>query len=360
MKSTLLVGTRKGLIPFVFENGNWKSQNVSFDGVPVSIAYADPRNGRWWACLDHGHWGVKLHFSDDRGANWTEVDPPAYPEGSEIKEGVPASVKYLWAMAHGGVNHPERLWIGTEPGGLFKSEDGGKTWQLNESLWNHPSRPDNWFGGGRDNAGIHSIFVDPRNENRILVGVSCAGVFESNDGGETWAVKNKGLNAEFLPDPHAEVGHDPHLMVAANSNPDVMWQQNHCGIFVSENGANSWKEVSEKEGPANFGFAVAVAEDNPHQAWVAPAVSDMVRVAIDKALCICRTDDGGKTWKAFRNGLPQENCYDIVYRHCLVNSGEALAFGTTTGNLFFSSDRGESWQVISHYLPMIYSLAFVD
>ncbi|MEZ4949667.1 MAG: sialidase family protein [Saprospiraceae bacterium] len=360
MKSTLLVGTRKGLIPFVFENENWKSQNVSFDGVPVSIAYADPRNGRWWACLDHGHWGVKLHYSDDRGANWTEVDPPAYPEGSEIKDGVPASVKYLWAMAHGGVNHPDRLWIGTEPGGLFKSEDGGKTWQLNESLWNHPSRPDNWFGGGRDNAGIHSIFVDPRNEDRILVGVSCAGVFESNDGGEAWEVKNKGLNAEFLPDPHAEVGHDPHLMVAANSNPDVLWQQNHCGIFVSENGAGSWTEVSEKEGPANFGFAVAVAEDNPHQAWVAPAVSDMVRVAIDKALCICRTDDGGKTWKAFRNGLPQENCYDIVYRHCLVNSGETLAFGTTTGNLFFSSDRGENWQVISHYLPMIYSLAFVD
>lgn len=359
MQSTLLVGTRKGLIPFSFKNETWQAGPVSFDGVPVSIAYADPRNGRWWACLDHGHWGVKLHYSDDKGKTWTETEPPAYPEGYEVKEGVPAITRYLWSMTHGGKQYPNRLWIGTEPGGLFKSEDNGQTWQLVESLWNHPTRKEGWFGGGRDHPGIHSIIVDPRNEDRLLVGISCAGVFESLDSGTTWHIRNKGMRADFLPDPDTEVGQDPHIVVAAPSNPDVLWQQNHCGIYVSNDGAATWKEVSEKDGPANFGFVVAVAEDNPQQAWVAPAVSDMVRVAVDKAMCISRTDDGGKTWKALRNGLPQENCYDIVYRHGLVNKGDHLVFGTTTGNLFHSRDRGENWEVVSNYLPMVYSLHFV-
>jgi photosystem II stability/assembly factor-like uncharacterized protein len=125
-------------------------------------------------------------------------------------------------------------------------------------------------------------------------------------------------------------------------------------------GAKNWQEISETDGPARFGFAIAVAEDNPDQAWVAPANSDMTRTAIKGALCVCRTDDGGKTWKQLRSGLPQENCFDIVYRHALVCSGEMLAMGTTTGNLFVSNNRGEHWEVINNYLPMIYSVEIVD
>ncbi|MCB0598286.1 MAG: hypothetical protein KDD28_29700, partial [Phaeodactylibacter sp.] len=138
----------------------------------------------------------------------------------------------------------------------------------------------------------------------------------------------------------------------------VLWQQNHCGIFVSNDGGANWLDVSEPEGPARFGFAVAVAEDDPQQAWVAPAVSDEIRTAVGHALCICRTDDGGKTWKASRKGLPQEFCYDIVYRHALAAAGEDVVFGTTTGNVFFSRDRGDSWEVLSHYLPMVHAVAF--
>ena len=208
--------------------------------------------------------------------------------------------------------------------------------------------------------GIHSIVVDPRNENHIHIGISCAGVFETLDGGQSWLVRNKGLRADFLPDPFSEIGHDPHIVVAAPTNPDVMWQQNHCGIFYSNDGAKNWQDVSEKDGPARFGFAMAVAEDNPQQAWVAPANSDETRTAIKGSLCICRTDDGGKTWKQFRKGLPQENCFDIVYRHALATSGDAVAFGTTTGNLFFSTDRGENWSVINNYLPMVYSVQFAE
>jgi photosystem II stability/assembly factor-like uncharacterized protein len=360
MKSTVLLGTRKGFIAYNLKNNKWQVENISFDGVPVSIAFADQRTGTWWASLDHGHFGVKLHRSKDRGKTWEEVTAPAYPEGEEIKEGVPASTRYIWAMADGGKNFLSRLWIGTDPGGLFLSEDEGNNFKLVESLWNHPTRKEGWFGGGRDQPGIHSIVVDPRDENHIHIGISCAGVFETSDAGKSWEIRNKGMRADFLPDPNAETGYDPHILVAAPSNPDILWQQNHCGIFVSTDGAKNWIEVSEAEGPARFGFAISVAEDNPNQAWVAPADSDMIRTAIKGALCICRTDDGGKSWKALRKGLPQENCFDIVYRHALASSGDTVIFGTTTGNLFISNDRGESWEVINNYLPMVYSVMFVE
>lgn len=360
MKSTLLLGTRKGLIAYRFKNGKWSAENLSFEGVPVSIAYADERIGTWWACLDNGHWGVKLHRSPDRGKTWEEVPAPAYPEGAEVKDGVPATTRYIWAMANGGKKNPSRLWIGTDPGGLFMSEDGGNSFQLVESLWNHPTRKEGWFGGGRDLPGIHSILVDPRNEDRVHIGISCAGVFETIDAGKTWNIRNKGMRADFLPEPNAETGYDPHIVVAAPTDPDILWQQNHCGIFRSTDAAMNWTEIDQKGGPAYFGFAIAVADDNADQAWVAPANSDVTRTAIKGSLCICRTDDGGKTWKEQRKGLPQENCFDIVYRHCLASSGDAVAFGTTTGNLFYSPDRGENWQVVNNYLPMVYSVQFVD
>ncbi|HEX7902628.1 MAG TPA: glycosyl hydrolase [Chitinophagaceae bacterium] len=360
MKSTLLLGTRKGFIAYRFKNGTWQSENLSFEGIPVSIAYADERTGTWWACLDHGHWGVKLHRSADRGKTWKELTAPAYPEGATIKDGLPATTRYIWAMANGGKKFPSRLWLGTDPGGLFLSEDDGNSFQLVESLWNHPTRKEGWFGGGRDQPGIHSIVVDPRNEDRVFIGISCAGVFETTDSGSTWYIRNKGMHADFLPDPNAATGYDPHILVAAPSDPDTLWQQNHCGIFCSTDAAMNWQDVGQADGPAKFGFAIAVAEDDPQQAWVAPANSDMTRTAVKGALCICRTDDGGKTWKQQRKGLPQENCFDIVYRHALALSGNALAFGTTTGNLFFSADKGENWQTLNNYLPMVYSVQFAD
>lgn len=353
--ANLLLGTRKGLIIYQQDGDSWSHQSTHFLGIPVSLTLVDERTDTWWACLDHGHWGCKLHRSTDRGKSWEEIEAPKFAEGMEVKEGVPAAVKYLWAMAHGGEDRPGVLYIGTDPGALFKSTDNGDTWQLVESLWNHPSR-EKWFGGGRDNPGIHSIVVDPRDSNHIYIAVSCAGVFESFDAGETWQPANKGLKADFLPDPDSEIGQDPHILKACPSNPDVLWQQNHCGIYVTTDGSKNWKEVSQKDGPANFGFAVAIKQDNPNQAWVVPGISDEIRVAVDQALVVCRTDDGGKTWKEQRNGLPQENCFDIVYRHCLDISGDSLVFGTTTGNVYYSNNLGENWQKLSSDLPMVYSV----
>lgn len=354
----MLLSTRKGLIVYE-KNGSWKHQSTHFLGAPVSLSFVDTRNNTWWACLDHGHWGCKLHRSQDEGANWEEVEVPKYPEGEEVKEGVPAAVRYLWAFAAGSGDQAGNILVGTEPGGLFESQDNGDTFTLNRPLWDHPSRKDNWFGGGRDYPGIHSVVVDPRNSDHFYIGISCAGVFETTDAGQTWAVRNKGLRADFMPDPNVEVGHDPHLLVACPSNPDKMWQQNHCGIFRTTDGAQNWEEVTEDDGPAKFGFAVAVDENDGDVAWVVPAVSDQVRVAVDGAMCVCRTDDGGKTWQDFRKGLPQENVFDITFRHALDITGDTLAFGTTTGNLYLSEDRGESWETLSNNLPMIHSVDFI-
>ncbi len=357
-KNLLILGTRKGLVTYQKSDGKWKLRDTSFLGIPVSLTHVDSRNGTWWACLDHGHWGQKLHKSQDQGKTWQEVGAPKYDEGMEVKEGEAAAVRYLWAFAEGGPDKSDTIYIGTEPGGLFKSHDGGNSFTLVESLWNHPSRSDHWFGGGRDYPGIHSILVDPRDSDHIYVGISVAGVFETHDGGSSWEVKNKGLRADFLPDPQAEVGHDPHLLVASPSNPDVLWQQNHCGIFRTTNGGNSWQDLTQADGPARFGFAIAVAENNPDRAWVVPAISDEIRVAVDNALCVCRTDDGGKTWKDLRSGLPQSDCYDIVFRHALDVDGDNLSFGTTTGNLYLSDNGGDHWDCLNSNLPMVYSVAF--
>ncbi|MGI9542786.1 MAG: WD40/YVTN/BNR-like repeat-containing protein [Cyclobacteriaceae bacterium] len=359
MKTTLLLGTRKGLIVLRKQPKGWKFEKTHFTGIPVSLAYVDQRDKTWWACLDHGHWGRKLHRSKDEGHTWVEVEAPKYPEGTEMKEGVPAMVRYIWAFTQAGDDKPGELYLGTEPGGLFQSKDHGDSWELVESLWDHPSRPEHWFGGGRDYAGIHSIVVDPRDSDHLYIGISCAGVFESTNAGKTWLVRNQGLRADYLPDPQAEVGHDPHMLVACHKQPDALWQQNHCGIFKSTDGAKSWQEVTDKKGPAKFGFAMAVDHEDSEQAWVVPAVSDEIRVAIDGALTVCRTDDGGKTWQDFRKGLPQENCFDLVYRHALDVNADEVVFGTTTGNLFHSQDRGTSWDLLGYTLPMVYSVDFV-
>jgi len=356
----LLASTRKGLVIFNKTKSGWQQESLHFRGVPICLSYYNPHNETLWAFQDHGHWGVKTSQSKDFGKTWKEISSPAYPEGAEVKDGLAASLSYIWAAQHGGPENPDTLWIGTVPGGLFRTEDNGTTWELNQALWNDPVRKTNWFGGGMRDPGIHSIVLDPRDSRHLYIGISCAGVYETTDGGANWQVRNKGLRADFLPDPYAEVGHDPHLLVACPGTPEAMWQQNHCGIFKSDDGAQSWQEVTEEGGPAKFGFAVAVDAENASRAWVVPGVSDEIRVAVDSALCVCRTDDGGKTWQAMRTGLPQEGCYDIVYRHALAHGGNALAFGTTTGNLFHSTDAGESWEAITHYLPMVYALDFME
>ena len=361
MQKKLLIGTTKGLVVFEKTGQDWQIKTTHFLGLPVSVIYVNELTNTWWAGISHHHWGQKLHFSTDEGQTWQEVNPPAYPLDAQMGSGKPATLKKIWIIQHGGAAYPNRLWVGTEPGGLFLSENNGQTFQLVESLWNHPSRMNQqqWFGTGRSEPFIHSIVVDPTDQNHIYIAVSCAGIFETKDGGKKWQPCNKGLIAAYLPNPHVEIGHDPHRLFACTVNPEILWQQNHCGIFRSIDGAKNWQSVSDKNGIANYGFALAIDHQNPERAWVIPAVSDELRIAPKQALTVCRTVDGGQTWQSLTNGLPQENCFDIVFRHALAIQGDTLVFGTTTGNVYLSDNQGDGWTCLSNNLARIDCVCFV-
>ncbi len=359
MANKMLVGTRKGLLIFEQTGSGWALESEHFEALPVTHAMIDERNGTMWAALDHGHWGCKLHRSKDAGATWEEVEAPKYPEGATRPpdDKTPATTSYIWIVQAGGNDQPNRVYVGTEPGGLFVSDNGGDSFQLMDTLWNQPSR-DNWFGGGRDHPGVCSIIVDPRDSNHVTIGISVGGVYETSDGGETWSARNKGLVAEYSPDPHSEFGHDPHYILASPSNPDVLWQQNHCGVFRSDNRGQTWNDLSD--GGIKFGFALALDENDENTAWVVPAQSDEKRVPIDRALFVARTEDSGQSWTHLRNGLPQENAYDITFRHAMHVDGDRLAFGTTAGNLYYSDNRGDEWRCLAENLAVVYSVKFFD
>ncbi len=386
MGERILVGTRKGAFIVEKRGKAWQPRLAGHGGMGVNYLVRDPNTDALWAALGHGHWGAKLSISEDEGSTWADAAQVKYPAGARYlghplpEEGAeemgpttlkPATLLKLWTIAFGGDG---RIYIGTIPGGLFISDDGGKSFALNLSLWNHESRGGDlfrgegtgetqWFGtpaseGGEFAPGIHSILVDPRDPRHVLVAVSTAGVLETTDGGATWRSRNKGLLMDYQPDPDAEWGHDPHDIELCAGDPDHVWQQNHCGVFYSSDSAATWRKVSHPHQGVHFGFPVAVDATQGGTAWVVPGKADMERMAIDGALFVARTQDGGASWEALRQGLPQQNAYDVVLRHALSNSGERLAFGSTTGNLYVSEDRGESWQTVAHNLPPIYSVRF--
>lgn len=362
MRGVILLGTRKGLITLERgAGGRYGVTGTEFDGIPVAYAARDERTNRIWACLEHGHWGPKLHRTDERGREFEEILAPCFPEHALSvdgrAEGEAPAVGGIWCVVGGGAGHPERIWLGTFPGALFRSDDGGEHFELVESLWDHPHRPE-WFGGGRDTPGLHSILVDPRDEDRVLIGVSCGGVYETVDAGETWVPRNQGLVADFLPEPNSEVGQDPHCIALCTAAPDVVWQQNHCGVYRSTDAGHTWNDIGQKNGPVRFGFPILPHRENPEVAWVIPAISDEMRMAVDGALVVHRTDDGGKTWRARAKGLPQTAVYDVVYRHALDGNGDELVFGSTTGNVFYSGDGGESWECLGAHFPPVYSVRF--
>ncbi len=364
MSDRMLISTRKGLFTASRSGSGWAVSNVDFLGDNVTLALHDPRSGYSYAALDHGHFGVKLHRN--KGDGWQEIAAPAYPEkpadvistdgwGKDL----PWATALIWALETGGADEPGVIWCGTLPGGLFKSEDHGETWQLNRPLWDEPKRK-RWMGGGRELPGIHSICVDPRSSRTIRVGVSCGGVWQTDDGGESWACRATGMRAEFMPpeqagDPEIQ---DPHLLVQSPSNPDRLWVQHHNGIFVSSDGSKNWTEIYAQ--PSSFGFAVAVHPNEPDTAWFVPGIKDELRIPVDGKLVVTRTRDGGKSFESLSNGLPQSHAYDIALRHALTidKTGNSLAFGTTTGNVYVTEDQGDHWSTVSNSLPPIYAVRF--
>jgi hypothetical protein len=353
MQHPVLVSTRKGLFIYAREAKGWRLAQTHFAGSPVTLSLGDPRDGSIYAALNLGHFGPKLHRSDDRGESWQEVAAPAFPQGTA---GEPA-LKQVWSLEAG--EKPGMLWAGGIPAGLFVSEDRGSRWQLVDSLWNVPDRS-RWFGGGYDDAGIHSVLIHPQNPDQLTVGISCGGVWQSSDRGQTWSPRTEGMFAVYVPPEQRNdtAIQDPHRVVRCIRDPDVLWVQHHNGVFHSTDGAAHWSELSPPV--SNFGFAVAAHPKEPLTAWFVPAHSDQRREPVDARLVVNRTRDGGKTFETFSDGLPSP-AYDLIYRHGLDvdGTGERLVMGSTTGGLWFSEDSGESWQLEPTRLPPIYAVRFV-
>ncbi len=369
------VATRKGLFLLERRGGAWEIERVSFLGDPVSKVLEDPRDGRLYAALALGHFGVKLHRSDDRGRTWREVQAPSFPPeatapavpagaaasgiGAGARVDEPPSVKLVWELVPAG-DRRGALWAGTIPAALFRSADGGDSWQLVRPLWDRPERRA-WMGGGYDEPGLHSIAVDPGDPRRLFCGISTGGVWATADGGETWECRATGMYAEYMPperrgDPNAQ---DVHRLALSPSSPQVIWAQHHNGVFRTTDAGARWSEVTAIR-PSKFGFAVAAHPKDPDTAWFVPAIKDERRVPVDAKMVVARTRDGGRSFEVLRAGLPQEHAYDLVYRHGLAvdATGARLAMGSTTGSLWTSDDAGSTWRLVSAHLPPIHQVAF--
>lgn len=359
------MSTRKGLFVVAGSGRDARVERACFLGDNVALARADRRDGTWYAALDHGHFGPKLHRSNDRGLSWEEIAIPAYPpkpEGFVDKDMWGRerdwTTKNIWALepapdTDGG------LWCGTIPGGLFRSDDRGATWRLVEALWHHPTRA-RWNGGGADQPALHSICVDPRDPATIVVAVSSGGVWRTRDGGASWEPCVRGMKAGYVPPEQAELpeNQDPHSVVQCQAAPAVFWCQHHMGIWRSTDDLSSWQKIDVQ--PSSFGFAVAVHPRDPDTAWFVPAHSDQKRAPIDGCVIVNRTRDGGHTFETLREGLPQSHAYDLVLRHALsvADDGTQLAFGSSTGSLWLTDDQGDHWHAVAEHLPPIYAVRY--
>lgn len=359
MTSRIIVGTRKGLFELERIKGGWDIVGTQFLGEPVSAVLG--YGSTTWAALDLGHFGAKLWQREARG-EWQEVAVPAFPKkpDDDGDDPHPWSVGRIWNLNPGGVEG--RIWAGTMPGGLFRSDDNGDTWSLNEPLWMMPDRR-KWMGvAGGEQPGLSTVLVDPKDPSTLTVGVSCAGVWQSKDTGKTWHNIGEGFHNEYMPpdqqgDPIAQ---DIHQLAQCRADPDIIWCQHHSGIYRSIDQGKNWSPVTSAK-PSAFGFAVVAHPEDSDTAWFVPAIKDEKRYPVDAKLVVSKTTDGGKSFKVLSRGLPGRHAYDLVYRHALDvdATGTCLAFGSTSGGLWISDDAGESWVTLDARLPLVAAVRFL-
>lgn len=349
----LMVGTTKGL--FLLRSDarrrRWDMTGPFFPGSSVYAAALDTRAGRRriWAAPSSMHWGAELAWSDDFGRSWQRPDTPLvrFPESSG------ASLRNIWQITPGRADEPDTLYCGVEPSALFASRDAGATWSLNEGLWNHPHRS-KWtpgFGG----LCLHTVLVDPSVPGRLTVASSTGGVYRTDDGGATWKPRNQGVRAEFLPDKFPEFGQCVHKIGVAAARPGRLFLQNHWGLYRSDDGGDSWKDVAHGV-PSDFGFCLAVHPTDPDTAFIVPLHSDMFRCTPDGKLRVYRTRDAGASWQAMTRGLPQQGALETVVRDGMAADGldpAGVYFGTRSGKLYGSRDDGRTWALLREGLPPI-------
>jgi photosystem II stability/assembly factor-like uncharacterized protein len=349
----LLVGTMKGAFVFRSDAGrtSWERGGPYFAGAAVYALAYDDREGRrrLWAGPESMHWGALLSSSDDYGATWTapEKAPVKFPEDTE------ASLKRVWQIAPGRREEPGRLYCGVEPAALFESRDAGETWSLVRGLWDHPHRPQWQPGGG--GLCLHTVLADPTRPGRMHVAISTAGVYRTDDAGQSWRTAHKGVRAQFLPDKHPEFGQCVHKVARHAKRPDRLYLQNHWGLYRSDDAGDSWQDVANGV-PSDFGFALAVHPHRDDTAYIVPLESDEFRCTPEGRLRVYRTSDAGASWEPLTRGLPQAEAFETVLRDALATDQEASAgvyFGTRSGKLFASADAGDSWTRVAEGLPPV-------
>ena len=356
----LLVGTKKGgfILSSDAARENWSLDGPFHAGSEVFHMIYDDRHSAVIAAVNHPVWGPKVHVSRDLGKTWsTSEDQPSFPEDSG------QSVENLWHLEPGRPSEPDVLYVGAAPASLFKSEDYAKTWQPVKALNEHPTR-EHWqpgFGG----LCLHSMVLDPEDSNRMWVGISAVGTLETTDGGASWNFKNAGVRADFAPDPLPEYGQCVHKMLMHPKKTSTLIQQNHCGVYISHNLGEAWDDISEGL-PSRFGFPLGLHSTNPDCFYVIPEdkalgtdVGGGQRYTTDGKLTVYRTQDAGKTWEPLTQGLPQEHAYINVLRECMSTDRYdscGIYFGSTTGQIFYSKNNGDSWNKMIDYLPPVRSV----
>jgi photosystem II stability/assembly factor-like uncharacterized protein len=370
----ILLGTRKGAFRLKSdrERKSWRLRGPLHLGQVVNHFVLDPRDGRTMLMAARpGHLGPSVFRSEDAGRNWVEARrPPAFPapKGTRPKAARSRSVKHVFWLQPGHDDEPGVWYAGTTPPALFRSTDGGDTWKGVKGFNEHPMY-DAWCMpdevGPPDGATLHSIGVDPRDRRHLLLAVSAGGVFESTDRGRNWKPLNRGCELDYLPGEH-EYGHDPHCMALHPLDPDRLWQQNHCGVYLMDRGPGSedrWVRVGRNmpKRVGDIGFPIILHPRDPDTAWVFPMDGSSVwpRVSPGGKPAAYVTRDAGKSWKRQDAGFPKEQGWFTVKRQCMAQDAHeslGLYLGTTSGEVWASRNAGGRWRCIARHLPHIYSV----
>ena len=354
-KVYLFVGTHKGAFIFTsnLDRKRWDVRGPLQKGSDVNFLMLDTREEPvLYACRNDYWWGQGVQFSRDYGETW---DEPA--EQFKFSEGSGLTVEKVWLVAPASAQEPDVLYAGVAPAALFKSEDRGLTWREVTALTQHESRK-RWHPGG-GGLMVHSICPDHQNTQNLCVGISAAGCFATEDGGATWEPRNKGVRADFLPDTLPEVGQCVHHMESHPARSGVLYQQNHCGVYRSDNAGRDWEDISEGL-TGRIGFPLVVHPRDIDTLYVIPVESDSFRCPVDGKFIVFRSRDRGDSWQALTNGLPAENAWLTVLRHAFTaDTCESLGLylGTNTGQIYYSLDAGDTWETLAEHLPPIYSVS---
>lgn len=366
--ATLLIGTRKGgfLLTQDTAGGAWKISPPLYLGNIVHHMVLDPRDGKTLLMAARtGHLGPTVFRSMDAGKTWQEAQkPPAFHKPTKGIEAL--VVEHVFWLAPGHASEPGVWYAGVSPPGLFRSEDGGATWEGVTGFNANPQRFD-WVGGLQeappDGATLHSINIDSRDARHMYIGLSTGGVFESADKGETWQPLNQGCAADFLPDANAEYGHDPHCLRLHPLAPDTLYQQNHCGIYRMHRPDGVWTRIGGgipgKVG--DIGFPLALHPRDPDSLWVFPMDGSTVwpRVSPEGKPAVYGSRDAGETWQRLDRGLPASDAWFTVKRQAMCTDAReplGLYFGTTSGEIWGSGDEGATWHCLVRHLPEIYAV----